>query len=157
MVWKGPRKVESRDPFIWMSHIKPHNVSTTCVPVTDQQRRLSFRVMTAYKVILIVAMTSGFFFGEADSVNVNLEEIVQEYLPGLAVNMTTNLRSTNRVSRYSQKNSFFIFLCFRELKVEIMLSLMMHWRRHLEISIKMGTICYQERNLKRGWNLWTRV
>ena len=82
-----------------MSHIKPHNVSTTYVPVTDQQRRLSFRVMTAYKVILIVAMTSGFFFGEADSVNVNLEEIVQEYLPGVAVNMTTNLRSTNRVSR----------------------------------------------------------
>ena len=76
---------------------------TTC----DKQRRLSFRVMTAYKVILIVAMTSGFFFGEADSVNVNLEEIVQEYLPGLAVNMTTNLRSTNRVSRYSQKILFY--------------------------------------------------
>ena len=80
--------------------------------MTDQQRRLSFRVMTAYKVILIIAMTSGFFFGEADSVNVNLEEIVQEYLPGLAVNMTTNLRSTNRVSRYSQKT--FLFSCVLE-------------------------------------------
>ena len=103
--------------------------------------------MTAYKVILIVAMTSGFFFGEADSVNVNLEEIVQEYLPGLAANMTTNLRSTNRVSRYSKQFSFIIFLCFREWEVEIMLSLMMHWRRHLEISTKMGTICYQDWNL----------
>ena len=95
-----------------MSHIKPHNVSTTCVPVTDQQRRLSFRVMTSYKVILIVAMTSGFFFGEADSVNVNLEEIVQEYLPGLAVNITTNLRSTNRVSRYSQTIFLYYFPVF---------------------------------------------
>ena len=81
--------------------------------MTDQQRRLSFRVMTAFKVILIVAITSGFFFGEADSVNVNLEEIVQEYLPGVAVNMTTNLRSTNRVSRYSKKNPF-LFFCVLE-------------------------------------------
>ena len=68
--------------------------------------------MTAYKVILIVAMTSGFFFGEADSVNVNLEEIVQEYLPGVAVNMTTNLTSTHRVSRYSEKKILFYFSVF---------------------------------------------
>ena len=72
--------------------------------------------MTSYKVILIVAMTSGFFVGEADSVNVNLEEIVQEYLPGVAANMTTNLRSTNRVSRYSilAKNFPFLFSCVLE-------------------------------------------
>ena len=80
--------------------------------MTDQLRRHSFRVMTAYKVILIVAMTSGLFLGEADSVNVNLEEIVQEYLPGLAVNMTTNLRSTNRVSRYSQTIFLYYFPVF---------------------------------------------
>ena len=91
-------------------HIKPHSASITCDRSADTA--LDFKVMTAYKVILIVAMTSGFFFGEADSVNVNLEEIVQEYLPGLAVNMTTNLISTNRVSRYLQTIFLYYFPVF---------------------------------------------
>ena len=93
-----------------MWHIKPHSASTTCDRSADTA--LDFKVMTAYKVILIVAMTSGLLLGEADSVNVNLEEIVQEYLPGLAINMMTNLTSTNRVSRYSQTIFLYYFPVF---------------------------------------------